>query len=231
MRGSIVTILFVMFTAVPAGAETFTVPLQVSGYYEEGDSMPFEFDLGVSLCWITRVRFVCQGTITAGLSCDWQPFSWEFQARLYAEPGYQVASGPQAGAATYPLPEPFAGESAFRRLLGGTWDFLLDGQAAGYVVLPVVIYAPEWPPRELPRGYLEAASIIIEAELFPAAGDLEPDGDIDLGDLAILALAWECRLGDECWDPVCDVSEPKDGVIDYKDVAVLARNWLGQCRP
>jgi hypothetical protein len=144
-------------------ADTFTVPLPVSGSYVAGASMPFDIDLGETLVAIHEVRFHCKGTLTAGLSYHSVPFSWTFQAWLPASPGYWIADSISAGASTYPDPEPFDGESLFYDLLSPTWDFLLDGIASGHVELPMVMHIPEQPPREMPTGYIEEASIIIEA--------------------------------------------------------------------
>ncbi|MHC4500984.1 MAG: hypothetical protein ACYS21_17935, partial [Planctomycetota bacterium] len=127
--------IFLIVGVVLAGvarAETFTVPLDANGPYTIYQEVPFDFDLGVGSCNIQTVRFACEGTRTAGVDYFGWPFSWEFEAWFRAEPGYQVADGSAAGAATYPTAEPFEGESGFHRVMKGTWDFLLDGQASGW---------------------------------------------------------------------------------------------------
>jgi len=58
------------------------------------------------------------------------------------------------------------------------------------------------------------------------AGDLNGDGTIDLADFAILTSAWFSEPGDAQWDPDCDISTPKNNVIDTWDLAVLCGNWL-----
>ena len=58
-----------------------------------------------------------------------------------------------------------------------------------------------------------------------AVGDFDGDDDADLGDLAVLALAWNCRLGDPGWNPDCDISDPKDDVIDFRDIKVFFEDW------
>lgn len=60
----------------------------------------------------------------------------------------------------------------------------------------------------------------------PNPADFEPDGDVDLSDFAILALAWRSSPGDYNWDPACDISEPNDSVINELDLAVFAKHWL-----
>jgi sugar lactone lactonase YvrE len=61
----------------------------------------------------------------------------------------------------------------------------------------------------------------------PGWTDLNFDGWVDFGDFAILANAWRSHSGDTNWDANCDISStPGDGVIDEKDLYVLAENWL-----
>ena len=224
-RVRVTTALFVCLTGF-AQADTFVVPLEVSRVYTMGQQVPFEFDLGVALLQVHEVRFTCEGSITAGVDYWGDPFSWCFQAWLRADPGYWVANGPYAGATTWPMPEPFSGESEFRPLGGGTtWDFLLDGHATGWVELPVLYFIPETPPQQVPYGFLHTASLIIEAEPV-LLGDFEPDGDVDFYDFAVLALAWRSSSGNGNWNPDCDISSPNDDLIDERDLAVLVNTWL-----
>jgi sugar lactone lactonase YvrE len=61
----------------------------------------------------------------------------------------------------------------------------------------------------------------------PGWTDLNFDGWVDFGDFAIFANAWRSHTGDTNWDANCDISStPGDGVIDEKDLYVLAENWL-----
>jgi hypothetical protein len=57
-------------------------------------------------------------------------------------------------------------------------------------------------------------------------GDFEPDCDVDFYDYAVMALAWRCGPEDDHWKPGCDISTPKDNVIDERDLDVLTDNWL-----
>jgi len=52
-----------------------------------------------------------------------------------------------------------------------------------------------------------------------------PDG-VNMKDFAILALAWESTSGETGWNPVCDISDPNDNIINEKDLAVFCENWL-----
>jgi gluconolactonase len=57
--------------------------------------------------------------------------------------------------------------------------------------------------------------------------DLTGDWFVDFRDFARLANAWRSTSGDLNWDPCSDISSTTgDGVIDEKDLYVLADNWL-----
>jgi len=60
-----------------------------------------------------------------------------------------------------------------------------------------------------------------------APGDFDMDGDVDPNDLRTLALAWLSSSGGGNWNPVCDISDPNDEVIDGKDFGVFAIYWEG----
>jgi hypothetical protein len=54
--------------------------------------------------------------------------------------------------------------------------------------------------------------------------DFEPDGDVDLADLSILANSWKCSEGQPHYNPTCDLHE--DGIIDERDLDLLTDYWL-----
>lgn len=56
--------------------------------------------------------------------------------------------------------------------------------------------------------------------------DLNTDGKVNFTDISILAHAWRTQIGDPNWDPNCDISEPNDLIINERDLAVMAHNWL-----
>jgi len=58
--------------------------------------------------------------------------------------------------------------------------------------------------------------------------DFQPDGTIDLKDYAILTAAWRTTPVDDNWNPICDISDPKDNLIDERDLSVLADSYLMQ---
>ncbi|UCC22578.1 MAG: hypothetical protein JSW23_00445 [Planctomycetota bacterium] len=208
------------------GAATYVVPLPgCLGYYSMGASEPFTINLGVELLQINEVRFTCAGTVTAGLDYWMEPISDRFYAYFDTEPGYIIAVGPAVGENTYPLPEYFSDNPRFEPMFGATWDFLLDGQADGLVVLSALYFLPEFPPISLPSGYLQAASIEMNAlPLF--GGDVDRSAEVDLVDFAVLGLAWGTTDGESGYNVDCDISEPSDGVIDSFDLAVFCESWL-----
>lgn len=63
--------------------------------------------------------------------------------------------------------------------------------------------------------------------LWPAAaGDSEPDRDVDLRDFAVFAAAWKSNQYQENYSRFCDLAEPEDGIIDELDLAVFAGNYM-----
>jgi hypothetical protein len=45
-------------------------------------------------------------------------------------------------------------------------------------------------------------------------------------DFAVISSAWLSKLGEPDWNPACDISNPKDSVIDELDLVVFCENWL-----
>ncbi len=81
-------------------------------------------------------------------------------------------------------------------------------------------YAPKWWYGMVLIGDASLTSAVA------TAGDFQPDGCVDLYDFAILGSAWLSSSGQTNWNPVCDISEPKDNIIDERDLRVLTSNWL-----
>ena len=67
---------------------------------------------------------------------------------------------------------------------------------------------------------------LARADEYVIPGDFEPDGNVDADDLRVLAFAWLSSSGDDNWNPLCDISDPNDEVIDALDFVVLAQHWL-----
>ena len=57
-------------------------------------------------------------------------------------------------------------------------------------------------------------------------GDLDLDGDVDLGDFAVFASTWSTGYGDAQWNPACDISVPTDNLVDTLDLSRFATYWL-----
>jgi len=146
-----------------AVGRTYVVPLSAGGGYYAGEYRPVEFDVNEALAEIHEVRLLCEGTVTAGLSYNWEPFSWSFNAYFDTDPGYALAGTPMVGAACWPSSEWFSADAEFRLRSGATWDFLLDGRGTVDVGMSPVICIPEFPPQMMPSGYLLTASLVIEA--------------------------------------------------------------------
>ncbi|MHC4625285.1 MAG: hypothetical protein ACYS4W_15430 [Planctomycetota bacterium] len=56
--------------------------------------------------------------------------------------------------------------------------------------------------------------------------DFVPPSGLDLGDYAVLACAWQSSPGYDNWNQICDVSDPNDDIIDWRDLSVLRKYWL-----
>jgi hypothetical protein len=61
-------------------------------------------------------------------------------------------------------------------------------------------------------------------------GDFDGDGDIDSADFAVFAYSWHSQLGDDHWNPDCDISNPADDIIDALDLTVFVNNWQASMR-
>jgi len=60
----------------------------------------------------------------------------------------------------------------------------------------------------------------------PLAGDFEPDCEVDIADLLIFTAAWLSENGQSLFNQKCDIFLPADNLINFKDLATLANNWL-----
>jgi len=70
---------------------------------------------------------------------------------------------------------------------------------------------------------LEAIGVLHPQEY---TADINLDGIVDYDDLIILSGAWLKQFGQEGWIGRCDMAEPKDYIIDIRDYAVFASQWL-----
>jgi hypothetical protein len=68
---------------------------------------------------------------------------------------------------------------------------------------------------------------------FASVADIVPDGIIDQLDLAELVQSWLANPDSENWDPVCDIAPHpvRDGDVNFRDFAELAKYWLMTVNP
>ena len=57
------------------------------------------------------------------------------------------------------------------------------------------------------------------------SGDIDKDYDVDLYDFAVFALAWRSDPDAGHWNPLTDISEPNDDVIDFTDLSIFFKTW------
>jgi len=65
-------------------------------------------------------------------------------------------------------------------------------------------------------------STVSLAYLFSMKGDYEPDGDVDLADLANFSADW---LKTSNYNPLSNMAELENSMIDIHDLAIIAQNW------
>jgi hypothetical protein len=58
------------------------------------------------------------------------------------------------------------------------------------------------------------------------AADFDHSGTVDPADLAIITQAWLSHPASANWNNLCDISNPKDDVIDMYDFAIFSKQWL-----
>jgi hypothetical protein len=62
-------------------------------------------------------------------------------------------------------------------------------------------------------------------------GDFDDNDHVGTEDFSIFASAWMTRPGDENWNPLCDICEPFDNLINASDLVVFAAYWLKEVVP
>lgn len=62
-------------------------------------------------------------------------------------------------------------------------------------------------------------------------GNFNTDSKVDIKDFSLLAAAWRSDPNDTTWNPVCDISDPNDNVIDELDLDIFCENWLSGTIP
>ncbi len=85
--------------------------------------------------------------------------------------------------------------------------------------------APPGTPGSPPSNQQEVEIVVKNFKYLPTS-DLDKDGDVDIGDLAVFADAWLTEPESQQWNPDCELAQPPDGIINNRDFAVWALYWL-----
>jgi hypothetical protein len=56
--------------------------------------------------------------------------------------------------------------------------------------------------------------------------DVDLDYEVNLYDFSVFAGAWGAEDGQNQYDPLCDISDPVDGIINFADLEVFVDEWL-----
>ena len=70
---------------------------------------------------------------------------------------------------------------------------------------------------------IEAVGVLKEQKY---SADIDLNGVVDIFDFALFASAWRSQFGRPGWIGRCDLAEPKDLIVDARDLAVFAAQWL-----
>ncbi len=70
---------------------------------------------------------------------------------------------------------------------------------------------------------LEAVGVLNEQQY---SADIDLNGQVDMEDLASLASSWNTRFGQAGYILRCDLSRPRDWVVNLDDVWLFAEQWL-----
>jgi hypothetical protein len=73
---------------------------------------------------------------------------------------------------------------------------------------------------------IDDVQIVASAVMGMPTGDFDNDCDVGYDDLAAFVTAWLSSPGQVNWNPVCDIAEPNDDIINWLDYAAFAQNWL-----
>ena len=99
--------------------------------------------------------------------------------------------------------------------LGVTYYWAVDEIGIGY-----------GPGGELWWEYLTPGDLWQFTTAYIYRADFDETGYVDGFDYAIFANAWQSTQGQGRWNPLCDISEPADEVIDEFDLMIFVNDWL-----
>lgn len=172
MKTAIITVVIaitLLGASSLAEADIFELPLAAEGEYDFQDTWTTEFDLGVTFTEISNVYIDWSGTITGQEILNDGTIDAQFVATLYElDPhDYFARAYVQAGAATYPEPEPFELQSVFT---SEDLSLLLDGQSSIEIWFGDISHPSD--PLGLPSGALASATLEIEGTIVPEPGTI-----------------------------------------------------------
>jgi len=119
--------------------------------------------------------------------------------------------------------------------VGGTGDMGVsgvEGKTTAQMQIESTFTAAGWDFEGESINGTEDIWMIREGKTYPRfarqipKGDFVGDEGVNIADFAFFALAWRSSYGDNNWNPLCDISEPNDGVINERDLGVFVNNWL-----
>ena len=169
MKTAIVAIMLAVVTG--AWGDVIELPLNCAGTYDINTSAwTYNFDLGVTFSEVSHVYIDWSGGITGGtaiyLNGSPNPVPVNGTLEAYIDMPLQTVwiSG---GAVTYPNPEPFDVQSAFRLGFNGNWNNLLDGQGNITINYPQPMTIPEVFPVDYGSAVLNDATLVVEGTVVP----------------------------------------------------------------
>jgi hypothetical protein len=77
-------------------------------------------------------------------------------------------------------------------------------------------------------GYIPSMVLQGLLPINPITADFDKSCTVGMPDLAILSAAWMTALGDSDYNPLCDISTPKNNAVDIDDLIVFAAGWLNR---
>jgi hypothetical protein len=79
-----------------------------------------------------------------------------------------------------------------------------------------------WPTQGSGGFDLEAIGVLHEQQY---SADINLDGAVDYGDLALFCSGWGSHFGAASWNDRCDLGKVKDLFVNGRDFAAFAAQW------
>lgn len=61
-----------------------------------------------------------------------------------------------------------------------------------------------------------------------APADFNENGMVDFNDYGFLSATWLTGPNDSTWNPLCNISQPTDDIINALDLSAYCNEWLWQ---